>query len=52
MARIHENGLKEVGTLILPEIHERISENYTIVHGFKSVASGMDWKEVFAKAGI
>ncbi len=52
MARIHEDGTKEVGTLILPEVHERIDANYTIVHGYRSIAKGINWKEVFEKADI
>ena len=52
MARILNDNTKEVGTLILPEIHEKITENNTVAHGFKVIASGQTWKEVLTKAGI
>ncbi len=52
MARIMENGVKEVGVLILPEIHEKISDNYTIAHGFRILCSGTDWDDVLNRAGI
>ena len=51
MARILHNT-KEVGTLIRPEVHEQVSANYVVVHGFKLIAAGQTWNEVFDKAGI
>ncbi len=52
MARVMQNNTKEVGTLILPEVHEKVTETYTVVHGFRVIASGTTWQEVLAKAGI
>lgn len=52
MARVLQDGTKEVGTLILPEVHEQISASYTIVHGYRTIASGTNWKDVLTKAGI
>ena len=52
MARIMENGVKQIGTLIRPEIHQQITPNYTVATGFKVVSEGSIWAEVFKQAGM
>jgi len=43
---------KVLGTLILPEIHTKISENYTEATGVHILAQGRTWQEAFKNIGM
>lgn len=40
-----------LGTLILPEIHTKVSENYTTTKGVKILAQAPTWEEAFKQIG-
>lgn len=43
---------KSLGTLILPEIHTKISENYTETTGVHYLATAPTWAEAFNSIGM
>lgn len=43
---------KTLGTLILPEIHTKISENCTETTGVHILARGQTWRETFESIGM
>ena len=52
IAILKDDSTKQIGTLILPEIHRNVRDNYWEVEGVKVLAEGKTWQEVFSQLGV